>query len=96
MSEAFDFSRYAPLPRPRLAWDNIELQEQADLATAIAALRNSLRIVPLATRVILAIAVNRARVRFDQLMQSLTVSWACAGAGWGLALGLAATLYWVR
>lgn len=96
MSEAFDFSRYAPAPRPQLVWDNVELQEQADLATAVAALRNSLRIVPLAARVILAITANRARARFDRIMQSLTVSWAVAGSGWGLALGLAATLFLVR
>jgi hypothetical protein len=97
MSEALDFSRYAPArSRPQLAWDNDKPQEHDDLALAIAALRNCVRIIPLAVCVIAAITTNRARDRFDRLMQSLVVSWAAAGSGWGVAIGLAATLILTR
>lgn len=95
MSEALDFSRYAPA-RPQLAWDNAGLQQLDDLETAMSALRSSLRIIPLAVRVIAAITANRARHRCNRLMQSLVVSWATAGAGWGVAIGLAATLILTR
>ncbi len=95
MSEALDFTRHAP-ERPQLAWSNDALIEADDLATALLALRRSLRTIALAFRVILAITGNRIRDRFDAVMHSLTASWAIAGAGWGLAIGLAATLYFVR
>lgn len=97
MSEALEIARYAPArPGPRLAWANDAIQEHDDLALAFTALRNCLRIIPLALRVIAAIAANRARARFDRAMQSLTVSWAAAGSGWGVAIGLAATLILTR
>lgn len=85
-----------PRPRPQLAWDNSQLQQCDDLALAVATLKNSVRFVHVALRVVVTIALQQARARFHRFMQSLIVSWAFAGLGWGGFIGLAATLFLAR
>ena len=97
MSEAFDFSRYAPVPR--LVHDEPP-QKPGELEQTFKVVGEALRLICECLRIAAIIirerTANRLAIAYYRFISSLQIAWAVSGLGWGCSAGLFCLLIFAR
>lgn len=100
MSEALDFSRYAPARRPVLVWDQPEAAHPDELIQTARVIRAACGLIghclSVAAGIVRRRLMLRLRILSARLTGSLAAAWTLAGIGWGGFVGFPILFYFMR
>jgi hypothetical protein len=95
-----DFQRYAPAPKPVVVWSQETIPAPAEpdeLALVWQTMRTAAGIIWRGIGIALYItALRAANWCEDNILRSLSASWALAGLGWGGFVGISIIQYFAR